>query len=170
MKRDGKPAIDKLIDALIRMMKVKEYSLITVSDICREAGVSRMAFYRGFSSKEDVIDKFINRIADEIHRNLAKQKEFNVKKYFSQIFSEVEKYQELIVCAMASNIHSLILNSFDRLMSSTFKEKDSNTHSYRPHMIAGAVYNVLVCWIMNGRRETPEEMADICCQIAGVND
>ena len=44
-----------IIDALLLLMKEKPYSKISVSEICKKAGVSRQTFYSLFDSKEDVI-------------------------------------------------------------------------------------------------------------------
>ena len=46
----------KLIsDALLRLLEEKSFSEISISDLCREAQVSRQTFYSLFSTKENVI-------------------------------------------------------------------------------------------------------------------
>lgn len=155
----------KLIQAFVQLMEEKKYSLITISDICRKAGVSRMAFYRGFSSKEGIAEKFIGGIAEKLHEKLASAKEFNIKNYFSELFGEIGKYGELIVSSAKSNIDSIILRTLDSQMSVTFNKTKDEARGYRGHFMAGAVFNVLFNWILNGQKESPEEMADICCSI-----
>ena len=41
--------------ALVRLMSEKSYTAITVSELCRESGVSRQTFYSLFSSMENVV-------------------------------------------------------------------------------------------------------------------
>ena len=48
--------------ALVDLMTKKPYEKITISEIITRSGVSRSAFYRNYSSKEDVI----NEICEEI--------------------------------------------------------------------------------------------------------
>ena len=44
-----------IAEALLNLMKEKPYSRISVSEICKRAGVSRQTFYTLFESKDNVI-------------------------------------------------------------------------------------------------------------------
>lgn len=44
-----------ITEALLNLMKEKPYSRISVSEICKRAGVSRQTFYTLFESKDNVI-------------------------------------------------------------------------------------------------------------------
>ena len=44
-----------IADALLKLMKEKPYSRISVSELCKRAGISRQTFYSLFESKDDVI-------------------------------------------------------------------------------------------------------------------
>ena len=44
-----------LAEALVRLMEERELDDISVTDICKAAGFSRMAYYRNFQSKRDVL-------------------------------------------------------------------------------------------------------------------
>ena len=50
----------KLFDALVLLMESKSFDHITVTQVCQEAGVSRMAFYRNYNTLIDVIDQFFS--------------------------------------------------------------------------------------------------------------
>ena len=43
-----------LQEALIILLEKKNFEEISVTDICKKAGVSRMAFYSNFLSKEEL--------------------------------------------------------------------------------------------------------------------
>ena len=58
-------AIDCIYDALIALMKVKPYNKISVTDITERAGVSRMAYYRNYEEKDDIL---LNRFREELIR------------------------------------------------------------------------------------------------------
>lgn len=45
----------KIAHALISLMERKSFSSVTISELCREAGVSRPTFYSLFDSLEDVV-------------------------------------------------------------------------------------------------------------------
>jgi len=44
-----------IVTALIELMKVRDYNAISITDITKKAGVSRMAYYRNYTSKEDIL-------------------------------------------------------------------------------------------------------------------
>ncbi|WP_269581649.1 TetR/AcrR family transcriptional regulator [Roseibium sp. Sym1] len=52
--RKGKDARTKLLDAALRVIRTKGYSATTVDDLCREAGVTKGAFFHHFKSKDDL--------------------------------------------------------------------------------------------------------------------
>lgn len=55
--------VDSLYKALIQLMNKKPYKEITISEIVKRAGVSRMAYYRNYNSKNDIL---LNRFSDTL--------------------------------------------------------------------------------------------------------
>ena len=53
-----------IITALLQLMQKKAFDRISITELCRKAGVSRMSFYRNFESKEAVLKKWCARITD----------------------------------------------------------------------------------------------------------
>ena len=52
--------------ALIQLMQEKSFRDITITDICKRAGVSRNAYYRNYSSKEDILEAYVKNLIDEM--------------------------------------------------------------------------------------------------------
>ncbi|MDE5867411.1 MAG: TetR/AcrR family transcriptional regulator, partial [Anaeroplasmataceae bacterium] len=44
-----------IVEALFKLMHIKEYHQINVTDITKKAGVGRATFYRYFKTKEDIL-------------------------------------------------------------------------------------------------------------------
>ena len=55
-----------LYTALLLLMEKKPYEDITITEIAKKAGVSRMSYYRLYKSKDDILEQY----ADEVFRNL----------------------------------------------------------------------------------------------------
>lgn len=53
-------------DALLALMEKKKFSEIRVSDIIAVSGVAKASYYRNFSSLEDVICSYIDRMNHEL--------------------------------------------------------------------------------------------------------
>ncbi|WP_339981306.1 helix-turn-helix domain-containing protein [Lactiplantibacillus plantarum] len=47
--------------ALFELMQEQNFSEISITDIANQAKISRMAFYRNYNSKEDILNKFIQK-------------------------------------------------------------------------------------------------------------
>ncbi|TPF86274.1 hypothetical protein BW13_05575 [Bifidobacterium sp. UTCIF-37] len=56
--------------ALIRLMETKPFATITVTDIARQAGVSRNAYYRNYASKEAILAEYLNGLIEAVDRTL----------------------------------------------------------------------------------------------------
>ena len=46
-------------------MENKDYKDITITDITNKAGVNRITFYRNFDSKDEIINKHLEKSFDE---------------------------------------------------------------------------------------------------------
>ena len=74
-KKDEECALDKIYDATTNLIKVKEYNKISISEIIREAKISRSTFYMYFKTKDQIIIHICNDIFDHIFaKKLLKEK------------------------------------------------------------------------------------------------
>ena len=51
---------ESLTDALFKLMSKREFNDITISELSKKAGVSRLSFYRNYNSKEDIIINYLD--------------------------------------------------------------------------------------------------------------
>ena len=54
--------------ALIYLMGEKSFEKISISELVRRSGVSRTAFYRNYSSKEEILNEACTSILDHLDR------------------------------------------------------------------------------------------------------
>ncbi len=148
---------NRLIQALMTLMQEKDYTDITVTDLTQAAGVSRMAFYRSFSSKEDVINRFMAAVGEQIHSLLSADILRSPVDYFELLFRELGQYARLIRSAVKANLGEMILEHIERYMKMSYPE----SAYYRLCCASGAFYNMLLHWIMDGQKESPHRMAEI---------
>ena len=72
MPRHTEYAVQKMAqleNALLGLMALRPYQDITVTDICREAGIPRRTFYHYFESKEAVLESIIEALMRECFLN-----------------------------------------------------------------------------------------------------
>ena len=72
-------AADYIYEALIELMRHKPYGEITITDITKKAGVSRMAYYRNYQDKDDIL---ISHYKEELSTAAVKIKRGAEKEYW----------------------------------------------------------------------------------------
>ena len=66
-------ARERIVAALTELMSQKDYASITITEITQKADVSRMTYYRNYSSKEDILRRFMSDVGERIHAKIVEQ-------------------------------------------------------------------------------------------------
>ncbi|MGI6536681.1 MAG: TetR/AcrR family transcriptional regulator [Eggerthellaceae bacterium] len=54
-------SMKRIEDALVKLMQETPYENVSVTAICKEAGISRPTFYKNFNDKDEVISSIFKR-------------------------------------------------------------------------------------------------------------
>jgi AcrR family transcriptional regulator len=57
-----------MVTALMKLVQTKPLSAISISEITEYAGVSRMTYYRNYSSKEEIFKIYMDEIIQSLQR------------------------------------------------------------------------------------------------------
>jgi AcrR family transcriptional regulator len=160
-----------IFTALMLIMEKKCFNDISITEITEKAGVSRMAYYRNYTAKEEIITKYLDELFEDYLQEITSGEEVSLYRVAHQYFIYFRKHEKLILNLIKSNLSNLILERFNFYMPSVFEKvlkKYSSPHSdkYELFFISGGLYNVLVEWVKHGLEETDEEMADLICTFA----
>ena len=160
----NKLAKECIVTALIELMKIRDFHDITITDLTKKAGVSRMAYYRNYTSKEDILNKFVDDVGDTIHEKLCTmEKDAEVLDYYLALLEELSSYNDLAITAYRAGLGELILTQLSKQMARTFAQEGSPAiKKYRHLHMAGAFYNIFIQWLKNGQHESCYEIAKIC--------
>ncbi len=146
-----------IMEALLDLMKKKEYREISITEICERAGVTRMSFYRNFDSREDILKKWITRVTDRFLQESAIS--FNddpAEEYFIKLFTHMEKYKDICLAMYRADLIHIVKEQFDRVFLMIHRDEFDE---YKSYFLSGGVYNVFLLWLIRGCRESPQEMA-----------
>ncbi len=157
-----------IVTALIELMKVREYNAISITDITKKAGVSRMAYYRNYTSKEDILNKYMEEVGVSIHERITKLgTREDLFDYYRALFEQLGQYRDIGITAYRCHLGELILNNIIKNMAVSFPPRDDSAEEHYRHLyLAGAFYSVFIEWLKTGKCETVDEMARICCTLA----
>ena len=97
MKIKREALVDVYItEALLLLLKKKDYKDISITEICKKAGVTRMSFYRNFESKEDILLKKVQTVTDSFLKESAiSYKRDTVSSYFMKLFTHMQQQKDL---------------------------------------------------------------------------
>lgn len=153
--------VESLQYALLQLVAKKSYDSITVTELCRKAGVSRMAFYGNFDSKDDIIQKIVYDLQNELFLRIGSpfRQEVTYEWYLAMFRFTAEKSEILksIFCTGFQGKYLELVNSM------ILRHKDMQTEeSYQRLLWSGGIVNAVVYWLSGDMTETPEQMATFC--------
>lgn len=147
--------------AMTRLAMQKDYKDITVSALCKEAGVSRMGFYRNYSVVNDVIYEIAYKLNSDVIAIVGSPfRNSTSLEWYIATFRLMADYKEEMALMFQENFQHewmRIVNNFAVHSNDFSMEK-----KYQRVMWCGGFENAVAYWLNNGMRESPEEMADYC--------
>lgn len=156
----------KMAEALLRLMETEEYDRITIQQIVDEAGVSRMAFYRNFESKDQILQYHVDRITDEFVLRAGMKEKYDAADtipYFLEIFRHLTRVRPLGEALIRAGKFELVRQEFVRVYA--YRAKDQKD-LYRYHFLGGGICSIYYAWLVSGCRETVEELTEMILQVA----
>ena len=153
-----------LSDALIQLMREKDFEKITIKEIADTAGVGRATWFRNYTSKNEALTfKFVQvwkRWADE--HAIAVRDRFDLAnaKNFFQFNYEIKHILEIVY---TSNMQSAIYDAFYQVMMPQYGANAKEC--YQARFYSYGLFGLLDEWIKRGFKESVEEMVIFFYQI-----
>lgn len=153
---------DRLLNALIELGEINDWSKVTISELIIKSNVARASFYRNFKSVEEIIDYGIQKLAIQYHQNNPSLKG-DVHNHAQMVY-KFRFYKEHAKIVLAFHHAKVSTSLLDIITDCIIDERGdmpiSSIHRYELYYYAGAFYNMILVWLENGAKESPEEMAD----------
>lgn len=160
---------ESIFQALFLLMEKQEFKKISITDIVQRAGVSRMAYYRNFSSKEDILNTFLDSQFQRYTDSLDADPDLSFYELYQSFFAAFRGNSEWLKLLDKSNLTYLILERFTvylhTILKDYFAPVEQSTSDYELAFAAGGLYNLLMKWSRGGMRESDEEMAKLAIKI-----
>lgn len=152
-----------ITNALLELLRQKNISDISITEIVERAGVARASFYRNYASKESVLTTLIDDVLEDYRSTLRDVREYfytyeNVMRSF-EYFKRYGKY--------ALELHKLGYGSLILEKLNQFHEEVAGTmpynsiERYRLYIYIGALYNTAMVWLQNGADKSVQEITDM---------
>lgn len=158
-----------LAHALIDLMEKKPFDEISITELTKKAGVSRMSYYRHFSAKQQVLEEYLQtivhrfRLEGEKRGYLGKGHGYEQLLYAFRFFRHHSRYA---LCLHHANLSSILLEGLNKYMEEYLLPPTADfaarceTYGY-----AGVLYNLYIQWLKENMQEKEENMAQIAFRI-----
>ena len=149
---------DSLAEALLQLMEAKPLGDVNISELCARAGVSRVSFYRNYSSKEDILVRYLGRCTYDWWKNFSKK---NGEEFYSTFWPELlgqyRKNERLIRLIYDNSADYILKNHIFSCCCSEASEDE--TDAYARAALAGAIYGLVDEWIKRGMGDMPKDFS-----------
>lgn len=133
----------QISDAMLRLMHQKPYSSISVSALCKEAGISRQTFYSLFSSMENVILYILQE--DSCHLPQEQTCKSSLDFLCGSYSAYISHHRDFLKLLVENHIGYLLYNSiFDSFNHCCcFRNTNEEDRLYAAHFLAGGITGVV---------------------------
>ena len=165
MSEKRQPVTKVISLAFLELLTEKPFMDITVTDVVKRAGVARASFYRNYSSTSELLDSILVSLTDELKEYVlpvvASQNEKEWRLFLHRSIAFIEEWHLKLMLSRTTNISVLISRMFDAVHElSDSMEFDSLQDKYSIPSRMGAIIGVVMHWLNNGQKETPDEIVD----------
>jgi len=166
---------DTLGDALVALMREKNFEEITVQEVLDRAGVGRSTFYVHYRDKDDLflsdVEDFFEKCSSSLTRNGATPTRLlPVKEFFTHVREAREFYAALVRSGNVSDVHALGRGFFARSIDERLKlsglEIEPMQPSAQANVLAGSFFSLLDWWVDKGMKADPQEMDELFHRMA----
>lgn len=146
--------VTHITKSLFDLLEIKSFESISISEICANAEVGRMSFYRNFESKEDIIRKHLKKMLDKWFNQYTGEGAYQL---IESIFDHYYKNKDLCILLYNRGLAHLSLESIKNAFGP--KPEQSNIQAYTTSYFAYGLYGWLEEWFKRGMQENAQQMA-----------
>lgn len=154
---------------LLNLMKQKNFSEISISEIAATAHVARTSYYSNFTSKENIIESFVEDLHVEVGTSISDSQ--NTKLMFTAQNVAISlklyaQYREQLLTLYDQGFGYFIQQEIDQYAENILGDMPAVSFDrYRIYFIAGGMLNTAIQWLKNGTKESPEQISNTFVQL-----
>lgn len=167
--KQNRLARDCITSALIQLVREKPLSAVSVKELTERAGVSRMTFYRNYTSTEDILISRIHDILVQYWQDDAEEKQqgrFYDAERVHHGFTYFYRHREFVASLICCGLSDIFLRELTKFaLDKWLPHRDNPVEQYRLVSFVGILFNSYMTWI-----QSPQDMSleDLTGQIATI--
>ena len=151
-----------IVTALLRLMENNSYDSISITDITNLAGVSRMAYYRNYNSKDEILLKHIIDQEQKLLNEINGKKASDFKGAVSYISGFFQANADVIKAIYDAGLAHMLTEMLEERVYTYFPiAASAKGGRYAVHYYVGGILSVFKLWFDNGMVESVDEISEI---------
>lgn len=157
-----------LTESLLKLMIQYPYSKITIQDISKDADLVRQTFYKNYSTKDDILENYIERLLIDFGKKFFEQNKFDMKNFLRSHLDFWYNNSEFLELLIKNNLTYLLDKQYKKRIPALVDiliqkdiDKDNAKHKYALAFLSGALVNVLVEWSYSGQEYSIDDLSDL---------
>lgn len=140
-----------ITSALIQLVREKPLSTVSVKELAERAGVSRMTFYRNYTSTEDILISHIHDILAQYQQDDTEQEQkghfYDAERVRHGLiyFYQHKEFVASLICCGLSDIFLREVTQF--ALDKWLPQRDDPVEQYRLASFVGILFNSYMTWI-----------------------
>ena len=159
----------KIANALVNLMLDRDYKSVSITEIAKEAGISRATFYRHFSSKVDVLYYCFDNIVLRFYRSVSMDFDTvdGYREAVRHTFRTIRTYKRILRATIEADCTDFIRNYIDGQYARAY-QKDGKV-SITAYIYSGAFSNVIIKWLEENCETPIDELTESVVQVTHPN-
>ncbi|MFD1179626.1 TetR/AcrR family transcriptional regulator [Paenibacillus puldeungensis] len=175
-KTDRRVKYTKMVikESLIKFLKQKHFSKITIKEICEDADVNRATFYKHYLDQYDLLHQIQKEVVDDITgylRSYDKNSKEAPKEMIVNVLDYINENVELfdVLLNSDSTFYQDLINILNLQKLTTLVENSQlckEDIEYIFHFYASGSLGVIQKWLKDKTKKSSEELAELIIQMS----
>lgn len=160
-----------LKNSLLEILKTQNIHQISIRELCKNAEINRSTFYKHYGSQYDLLKDMETEVLSQIDKEISQGNITYDISRLTSLLTYCTNNLELCKLLFNSNVDPdfpkkvIYMSSIQNILDQHISNDNSNEKKYIYDYIVYGGYNILVQWINNDNRESPEEIAKLLAKI-----
>lgn len=159
------------IEAILKLMQLKPYAEITVTEISEYAQYDRRTFYRYFKCKDDILYLYYATLLNEMATSMNQKGNLTPQSGFSSYFEFWFEHKEFLILLEKHNLMNQFGNKQEYLLYQYVGKKTTNNlpenlsdtsefSQFSFFFTLGGLWYTLCFWVRNGMKQSPKQLTE----------
>lgn len=159
-------------EAIIALLKETELKRLKIQAIVSKAGVSRMTFYKYYSSPASALADYLQIVIQEYIDESRHEGSYGAFFDYERILFALtffDRYRTFFLTMKAKGLYDILVDGVNNFVSTKIPGADQ-VPGYKRYSYAGSLLNCFMMWEENERRDRAEDVAQILYDLYGKKE